>query len=143
MQLIGYHNPTGGHVRDRDAHGSGHFGASRAGGTRSHAGTDYVGTGGQGVRAVRSGTVTNIGYPYGDDLSFRTVDIQSFGGEQIRQFYVAPVDGLVAGSPVLGGQMIGTLQGLTGRYPGITNHVHTEIRQDGEVKNPETLIPPQ
>lgn len=134
-------NPTGGDIRGCDAQGCGHFGASRDGGTRTHIGADYVGTPGESVRAVQGGRITRVGFPYGDDLSFRYVEISGGDGITSRQFYVSPAAGIARGAFVAAGQSIGTLQALGGRYPGITEHSHTEIRNRGRPINPASVIP--
>jgi hypothetical protein len=46
---------------------------------------------GQDVLAATGGRVTNVGYPYGDDLSFRYVEITTNDGYVVREFYVQPV----------------------------------------------------
>ncbi len=59
-------------------------------------------------------------------MSFRGVLLQGSGawsGYDIKIFYV---DGLVGG-PVGAGQVIGRVQNLTTKYPGITNHIHMEV----------------
>ena len=133
-------NPTDGEVRGCDAKGCGNFGASRDGGRRRHLGVDYVGSPGQGVVAVTSGTVDKIGFPYGDDLSYRYVRIKTTDGYVVRELYVLPSDGIRVGTEVTAGQQIGTLQSLQTRYSGITDHVHIDIGRGGVPVNPETLI---
>ena len=138
-------NPTGGVVRGCDTnYGCGNFGASRDGGARSHAGADYTGTEGQGVRAVISGTV-RIGRPYAsgkDAETLQLVEITAFdGSETAKQMYVSPGSGIQNGAVVLAGQTIGALQSLQGRYKGITEHSHTELRRDGAAIDPASVIP--
>jgi len=135
----GFVNPTGGGIRGCDSQGCGEFGAPRDG--YAHPGADYVGTPGQSVVAVQGGTVTKVGYPYGDDLSYRYVEISGGDGIRSRQFYVNPAAGISRGAFVTAGQSIGTLQALGPRYPGITEHSHTEIHNDGRLINPATVIP--
>lgn len=133
-------NPTGGEIRGcDDGRGCGNFGASRDSGTRTHPGTVYVATRGQDVRAVTGGTISKIGYPYSDDLSFRYVEINAGNGYVAREFYVEPATGIVRGATVSPGDVIGTNQSLGRRYPGITDHVHVEIRYNGNLVNPATL----
>lgn len=133
-------NPTGGGVRGCDDYGCGSFGASRDSGARSHAGVDYIASSGQDVSAVQGGTVTRIGYPYGDDLSLRYIEINGGDGYVSRQLYVSPAQGIARGTIVTAGQVIGNYQSLDARYPGITPHVHVEIRYNGNVIDPTTLI---
>jgi murein DD-endopeptidase MepM/ murein hydrolase activator NlpD len=94
----------------------------------------------QNVVAVMGGTVTRIGYPYADDLSYRYVEIHAPNGYTVRELYVSPGEEIVVGSQVTAGQIIGSVQDLTTRYIGITNHVHVEIRFNGDYINPATLI---
>jgi septal ring factor EnvC (AmiA/AmiB activator) len=56
----------------------------------------------------------------------------------IRQMYVKTC--LPAGSVVRAGDDIGWLQSLQRRYPGITDPVHVEIRRNGVLVDPTTLI---
>ena len=129
-------NPTGGTVRGCDNYGCGNPGARRDGGTRSHAGADYVATPGQDVVAVADGTVTKVGYPYGDDLSYRYIAIETTDGHVVRQLYVDPANGIAQGSTVSAGQSLGTYQQLGTRYPGITEHVHVDIWVDNGTASP-------
>lgn len=115
-------------IRQRDPQGAGHFGASRGGGKRRHLGIDLIAPPGTPVTSVLDGTVTRIGWPYGDDLSFRYVEVTSAAGLVTRYFYVAPEispdETVTAGTTCLG-----TVQDLTQRYRGIANHLHLEMRQ--------------
>jgi len=64
--------------------------------------------------------------PYGD-RKFSGIIIRSDDGHEARILYVEPSVG--PGAKVEAGQTIGTAQNLQSRYPGIINHVHTEIWQ--------------
>ncbi len=132
-------NPTGGGIRGCDDHGCGYFGAPREYG--SHIGADYKASPGQDVKAVTSGTVSKIGYPYGDDLSYRYVQISTPDGYVVQELYVDPAKGITTGTEVTGGQVIGTQQPLDRRYPGITEHVDVRIRRGGKPIDPTKLIP--
>lgn len=119
-------NPSGHAPRTTDAYGSGAYGASRDGGSRRHAGVDYVATAGQTVSAPISGFVTRLGYAYGDSSQFRYVEIVNPAlNISARVLYVEP--GVEVGQPIAIGQPIGVAQSLQGRYHGITNHVHLEL----------------
>lgn len=135
-----FHNPTGRGIRGTDAFGSGAFGARRAGGARTHNGTDYSATPGQDVRAVISGEITRYGWPYRDDPSIRSIDVSNAQGYVVRHFYVLISANLREGSRVMGGDVIGRAQSLANRYPGITEHVHIEIRHNGNLIDPTRLI---
>lgn len=122
--------------RGVDEFGSGHFGAPR--GNHRHNGIDYEASHGQEILAPASGVVSKIGYPYGDDLSFRYVEVTDGNGLRHRVFYILPkVEiGMYVVSNVT---VIGTAQDLGGRYPCITNHVHYEIIKDGKYLNPNDV----
>lgn len=118
-------------MRGRDPQGSGRFGASRDGGTRTHNGIDLVSNPGEmhmlspgdPVRSLNDGIVTKLGYPYSHDLSFRYVEVKDVRGYRCRYFYVQPTVDL--DDRIHAGDMLGTLQELP--YPGITQHFHFEV----------------
>lgn len=114
-------NPS---VRGADCFGSGHYGASR--GSRKHVGLDYACYPGSAIYPDKDGCVTKIGYPYGDDLSFRYIEIEDDAGYRARYFYVQPKESLKVGDFVHNDEIIGHSQELGVRYPGITEHVHLE-----------------
>ena len=134
-------NPTGGKIRGCDPLGCGNFQASRTGpaGPYPHAGADYSSQPGQDVHAAVDGTVTRLGYPYGNSNYYRYVEVTSPNGEVVKHFYVSP--SVSAGAKVNAGDVIGTAQSFQPRYPGITDHVHIEIRKNNQLVNPEPLIP--
>lgn len=120
--------------RTVDNWGSGAFGAPR--GSRRHKGIDFAAPPGTVIHATVNGTVTKLGYPYGDDLSFRYVEVTSATNLRHRFFYVEPLATL--GQYVRVGDDIGTVQDTTVRYEGITNHVHYEIlKPGGDPINPD------
>lgn len=121
--------------RGVDDWGSGEFGASR--GDRTHNGIDYACEPGTEVCAPVSGVVSKFGYCYRDDLSFRYVQIADSLGWAHRVFYVEPREDLEIGDRVEHGEIIGKSQKLGDRYPGITEHVHYEIKCDGVFIDPE------
>lgn len=117
--------------RECDKYGCGHYGASRAG--RKHKGIDFIYHHSEPVRAFKGGKVTKLGYPYADDLSFRYVQI-SDNGADMRYFYVCPT--VRIGQKVKRGDIIGFAQAIELRYPGITPHIHFEVKADGLYMNP-------
>ena len=134
-------NPTMGAVRDHDAYGSGAFHASRDGGSRLHAGADYLVRAGQTVTAPISGYVTRIGYAYsGDDLRYVELTNPALG-YTARVFYIEP--SVAVGETVHLGQPLGAARSLQDRYPGgMSDHVHVEIARQGEGHvNPTALLP--
>ena len=120
-------NPTGLEPRGHDAYGEGEFGARRDGGSRRHAGVDYVSRAGQPVAAPISGYVTKIGYAYAGDRNLKFVEITNPALRvAARVFYVKPR--VRVGQAVAMGRPIGTARSLQRKYPGgMTDHVHLEI----------------
>ena len=122
--------------RKCDGHGCGHYGASR--GTRTHKGVDLNCRPRTLVYSPVAGTVTKLGYPYADDLSYRYVEI-SENGYAFRVFYVDPL--VEQGQKVGKASIIGEAQDLRSRYSGITCHVHLEIKNaDGEFIDPTPVM---
>lgn len=125
--LVDFSNPTHGGVRGIDAFGSGDFGAVRDAGKRRHHGVDYVAEVGAPVRSPIGGRVTRLGDAYGGAGGLRFVEITNPVTKlTARVLYVAPT--VVEGDILLAGEEIGAAQDLSARYPGITNHVHVELR---------------
>ena len=125
--------------RTGDPWGSGEFGAPR--GTRTHKGIDYSCYPESAVHSPVDGVVTKLGYPYGDDLSFRYVEVMDNDGLRHRLFYVSPL--VEHGDEVHAGDVVGLSQDISSRYrdeskPAMINHVHYEILDDaGDPINPE------
>ena len=118
--------------REQDGWGNGEYGAPR--GDRKHKGIDYA----VGVHPLVEGVVTKIGYPYGDDLFFRYVEVTDEKDYRWRYFYLEPK--VSVGDKVCQNTLIGTLQGLGGRYDKITPHVHLEVKdKNGNYFNPEEV----
>ncbi|THD77552.1 MAG: M23 family metallopeptidase [Phenylobacterium sp.] len=132
-------NPTGGPPRSHDAYGDGFFHASRDGGARPHEGVDYDDQPGQTVVAPISGYVSKIGYAYPGDSKLRYVEIENPALRlTARALYVDP--SVQVGESVQVGHPIGAALSLQRRYPGITNHVHLEIAEDGQRIDAQTMI---
>ncbi|MEQ3723498.1 M23 family metallopeptidase [Alcanivorax sp.] len=121
--------------RGSDGFGAGHFGAPR--GSRTHKGVDLLASSGEAIESPVTGTVTKLGYSYGDDLSYRYVQITA-GGYDFRVFYVDP--SVRVGQGVTANTAIGLTQDLGQRYPGIPNHVHFEIKKDGDYLDPTPAL---
>ena len=116
-------------IRGEDGYGSGAFLAGRAG--HFHRGVDYITRVGQFITAPSAGEQIRIGFPYGDDLSYRLIEIISEWWT-VRLYYVQPLMG--DGTVFSQGSAVGTSQDLSRRYPvdddhpgGITQHVHCEV----------------
>lgn len=115
-------------IRGQDNWGSGGFGDSRSdkeGVKYTHPGVDYCCAPNSKVLAVKGGRVTKLGYTYGDDLSFRYVEVTDASGLRARYFYVEP--SVEEGEIIYHGQILGHSQKLGERYPEITEHVHFEV----------------
>lgn len=141
-------NPTGGTVRGCDSYGCGHFGAPR-GTSRTHDGADWVSTPGQDVFAPVNGKVVRVSAPYRNDPRYSGVLIESPRGRSVFVWYVSPSNKII-GRTVAAGDVIGTAQDLTIKYPArpprrpgpITNHVHVRIwDRSGKPVDPTQLIP--
>jgi murein DD-endopeptidase MepM/ murein hydrolase activator NlpD len=122
--------------RKPDAYGSGEYGAPR--GDRTHNGIDYT----LSVLSPVAGTVTKLGYPYSDDLSYRYVEVTDSIGYKHRVFYIRPV--VKVGDVVSRETEIGQPQDVAARYTAkgwMSQHVHYEIKTpDGDFVNPEDFV---
>ena len=143
-------------IERNDALGLGHYGAPR--GSRTHKGIDFAVFPGSLILAPVNGIITKYGYPYRDDLSWRYIEItQSDCAPYVtteedkgdcaicgrahprhRLFYVAMVE-VYPGEHVYKGQKIGYLQNIAQRYPGMTPHVHYEIKINKRYIDPSTI----
>jgi len=124
--------------RGCDDYGCGHFGASR--GSRKHIGIDFVSEPGQLVTSDVAGKVTKLGYPYGDDLSFRYVQVTTDQNVDCRYFYCQP--SVAVSDIVKVGNVIGKAQDIAARYTKgkMTNHIHFEVKRDGHALNPVDFL---
>jgi murein DD-endopeptidase MepM/ murein hydrolase activator NlpD len=114
--------------RIKDAWGVGLYGASRE--ERLHKGLDIVAQPGDRIVAPFIGDNVREAVPYSNDPSYRGIvikGIDDWTGYEMKVFYV---EGLLSGR-IVKGQEIGTVQNLTIRYPGITNHIHVEVKKNG------------
>lgn len=119
----------------QDAKGDGRFQAPRSG-NRVHRGVDLAAPLGSPVRAVRSGTVVQVGFHRGFG---RYVELEHRG--RLRSLYAHLKDvGVEAGERVRQGAAIGTV-GKTGnaKHPWIMPHVHLEISRGGAPIDPASL----
>lgn len=128
---------TDGPTRACDAWGSGQFGAGR--GSHSHEGLDVVSRPGQQILSPISGEVVREAHPYAGDSRYTGIVIRGTGqwsGYEVKMFYV---QGFRSG-PIFAGEEIGRAQDITARYPGITNHVHIEVRFRGLLLDPTQMF---
>jgi murein DD-endopeptidase MepM/ murein hydrolase activator NlpD len=124
-------------TRNSDIWGSGQFGASRAG--HMHQGLDVITRPGEPILSPIDGIIKREALPYAGDSRLKGLTIIGFGtweGIEVKLFYVS---GWLLGT-VKRGQPIGVAQDLSVRYPGITNHVHIEVRSNGILQNPAQLF---
>lgn len=124
-------------IRGVDSFGSGAYLASR--GNRKHRGIDFSAMPGSLVEALAEGVVTKLGYAYPDDLSFRYVEVTDSNMVKVRYFYISPL--VAVGNNIVIGDVIGKVQDLGTRYPGITPHVHFGVKDEqGNSLNPEEYL---
>ena len=126
-------------IRTHDRHGAGHFGAPR--GSRTHRGIDIVFTAGQNVYSPIDGVVTRRAFPYADDLRYSGVLITGNGiwtDFDAMMFYMTLT--ATVGTNIAAGSQVGIAQDLGTKYPGITNHIHFELRYNGMVVDPTHLF---
>ena len=113
--------------RQPDDFGSGEYGASR--GSRTHRGIDYACDPETEIFSPVVGKVTKLGYPYGDDLSYRYVEVVDLSGFHHRLFYLMPCVGV--GDDVKRSTVVGMAQDIAKRYDFIlrkmNNHIHYEV----------------
>ncbi|MCL2017341.1 MAG: M23 family metallopeptidase [Alphaproteobacteria bacterium] len=124
--------------------GVGHLNASRDGGLRDHTGTDlYIGGGppppGTAVPSLFDGRVLYSRYSHTrNGVALYSVMIQNDNGTTSRMLYV---NGNVnTGDRVQAGQIIGYTQDISRAYRNTPQHVHFELRRNGQIIDPETLL---
>lgn len=118
-----------------DTAGSGEYGSSR--GRRTHRGIDYLVAPGDEICSHIHGRVTKLGYPYGDDLTYRYVEVTCLAELKHRFFYVEP--SVAIGDIVAPGEPVGVAQDITARYPdqGMLPHCHYEVKMGDGYINPD------
>lgn len=126
--------------RGKDSWGDGAFGAPR--GSRVHRGHDFLAYVECPIESHVQGTVTKLGKPYSDDLTYEYIQVTDGSGNDHRFFYVKPC--VKKGERIEFNQRIGHAQNLGKRYNkngvGIPNHIHYEIKSHGEFINPEVYL---
>lgn len=123
-------------IRGWDDQGNGKYLAKR--GDRQHKGVDLVTDINEPITSPCAGTVTKIGYPYDPQNikkgHLRYVQVTDQDKLKVRMFYVEPC--VKIGDKIEEDQIIGHSQDLTQIYPGITQHVHFEIKRVSAYMNP-------
>ena len=128
---LGLFNPTGMEIRV-DSGGSGHFGASRTKTVNgkiiryAHKGEDRRCHPGQDIYAPASGIMPRVARPYRNRNFSGCLIVGKFG--KIKMFYFEPFPELI-GRPVEQGQVIGTAQDISEKYPNVLPHIHTQIME--------------
>ena len=116
-------NPTGGRIR-ADSLGDGSFGTPR--GHRLHNGEDYLVTPGSEVKAVISGYLTRVVYPYTGDTHWKGIEIKN-DNFICHQYYLEPAPE-VLGKYVKQGEIIGFAQDISQKYGDeMQPHIHVQI----------------
>lgn len=125
-------------MRGCDSQGCGYFGAPR--GRRKHNGIDLLCDPETMIQSPIEGIVTKIGYPYGDSKKRHIRYIQvSRGNYNFRVFYINPA--VRVGQRIRHDTIIGHSQSLAEFYPGISEHVHLEIKNSkGQFIDPTPVI---
>lgn len=127
-------------IRGQDAHGSGEYGAPR--GDHTHKGVDLSCCKGSKIHPCRAGEVTKIGYPYNPNDAkkgyLRYVQVTDADGFEHRYFYIKPM--VKVGDHVDSIDIIGESQGLIEIYPGITDHIHYEVKLYGSFVDPRRFL---
>jgi murein DD-endopeptidase MepM/ murein hydrolase activator NlpD len=127
-------------LRGTDKYGSGAFGAPREG--REHNGLDIAFVPGTGIFSLRLGRVTKIGFPHSiEDTKkghLRYVQVTDTNGYDARYFYLNPC--VKVGEVAESWRVIGTTQNLQGIYPGIVDHIHFEVKKNGQFIDPNMYL---
>ena len=123
--------------RGQDQYGSGSFGALRDGGKRKHEGVDYESRAGDLVMSPMAGTLTREFQVYKDDSRYRGIEIKNDKGTHVVKIFYVTAQGKIP-RVVRAGDGIGFAQNLSPKYAGITNHIHIELRVNGQLENVET-----
>lgn len=127
-------------VRGVDSWGSGAYLAKR--GDRKHNGVDLACYPGTLIMSLGEGIVSKIGYPYdpNDPLKgyLRYVQVTDKNNYDLRYFYIEPI--VILGDFIIKGQVLGVTQDLQKPYPGITGHVHFEVKKDEKYIDPMNWV---
>jgi len=132
-------------LRQSDAFGAGHFGAPR--GARTHKGLDLIAHPGDLVIAPFEAIVTHVGRAYADNDTLGSLHLHGTDGHhEVKMLYLMPqchVAQLVVEGQVVGfAQDVASYHEHRAGHDGMTNHVHLEVRVDGELVDPLTLLEP-
>ncbi len=123
--------------RVKDSKGSGQYHASR--GHRLHKGLDIQTKTGEKIYSPISAKIIRKSRPYKDDSRYSGLYLKGTGiwkGYEMKIFYLKPISTF---GDIRPGAIIGYAQDLTIKYPGITNHVHFQVKKNGAFINPFDL----
>jgi hypothetical protein len=127
-------------IRGIDKFGSGKFGATRkksTGEIYKHEGIDVLTFAGQPIKAPFDLKFIRIAKPYKDD-NILSGGIWKNENLEMKIFYISPITNKTKFSK---GEIIGYSQNLNEKYgEGIGNHIHVEIRENGNLINPEKYV---
>ncbi|NOT36440.1 MAG: M23 family metallopeptidase [Saprospiraceae bacterium] len=127
-------------LRGCDPLGCGNFGASR--GSRTHNGIDIACLSGSNVYAPLDCKVIRTVDPYGD-RKYSGIELASLNDNNdkltIIIMYMNP-DIFKIGQNVKRGDVIGSCQDITVKYPGITPHLHIEMLINNSYVDPTELL---
>lgn len=127
-------------IRKCDAFGCGHFGASR--GSRKHNGVDILTAENQEIKAPFDCKITRYGYPYANDLSYQLVEIQGLNAMshfKAKLMYIKTLHPV--GTALNKGDLLCAADNIAKKYgPGMGNHVHFELYQNGKLIDPTPYL---
>lgn len=133
-------SPTGLGIRS-DGAGDGRFGAPR--GDHEHKGLDFLAQPGQPVvMPIAVGRGRRLAYPYHYEGDYCGIEVEGYargvGGVIMKMFYMIPFQVDVE---ILEGSLIGWAQDISKKYgEPMRPHIHLEIRKNGVLIDPETLL---
>ena len=126
--------------RGSESGGSGKFGAPRKrsdGTTYFHQGIDVLTPVNAPIYAPFDVEYIQVARPYANDSVLSGGDYKS-ENLVMRIFYMKPITNKKSFKQ---GEIIGYAQNVAGKYgEGVSNHIHIEIRENGKLINPETMI---
>ena len=99
---------------------------------REHQGLDIQARPSARILSPIDGAIIREAAPYSPFTGVAIRGTGDYTGYEVKLFYVK---GYLCG-PVKAGDLIGTAEDLSIKYPGITNHVHLEVRNRGIVVSP-------
>jgi hypothetical protein len=120
--------------RATDRYGSGQFHAGRTKGKKhhEHQGLDVQAKPNESIFSPIDGDIIREAVPYPPFTGVVIRGKGAYAGYEVKLFYV---QGYFSGH-VTAGTPIGVAEDLSIKYPGITNHVHLEVRSGGKVVPP-------